>query len=74
MSTPTQYTFSHPEQGLSKEHIAFLERFYQTSDDPDASRQYADVFVKDGELVMMGKKVERQEGEWRCIYMSSFLT
>jgi len=59
----SQYSFSAPSQGLTKVHIAFLESFYRISDDPKASRQYADAFVGAGDLVMLGKKVSGQEGE-----------
>ena len=50
-------------QGLSTGHVAFLEQFYQISDDPKASRKYADAFVEAGDLVMLGKKVTGQEGK-----------
>lgn len=70
MSTPSEYTFAYPEQGLSPKHVAFLEQFYQTSDDPNGSREYADVFVEDAELVMMGKQVKGREGEWLCFSSS----
>jgi len=66
----SQYTFATPSQGLSTGHVAFLEQFYQTSDDPKASRQYADAFVRAGDLIMIGKKVTGQEGEFdvsRCL-------
>jgi len=60
----SQYTFATPSQGLSAGHVAFLEQFYQISDDPKASRKYADAFVEAGDLVMLGKKVTGQEGEF----------
>lgn len=64
----TQYTFAHPASSspaqLSKAKVNFLEHFYKLSDDPNASRQYADVFVDEGELVMMGKKVVGWEGRF----------
>jgi len=60
----SQYTFATPSQGLSTGHVAFLEQFYQISDDPKASRKYADAFVEAGDLVMLGKKVTGQEGEF----------
>lgn len=62
----TQYTFNHPTSSspsqLSQAKIDFLEHFYKLSDDPNASREYADVFVEKGELVMIGKKVVGREG------------
>jgi len=60
----SQYTFATPSQGLSAGRVAFLEQFYQISDDPKASRKYADAFVEAGDLVMLGKKVTGQEGEF----------
>jgi hypothetical protein len=59
----SQYTFATPSQGLISGQVAFLEQFYHISDDPKASRQYADAFVEAGDLVMLGKKVTGQEGK-----------
>jgi hypothetical protein len=64
----SSYTFNHPTTSspsqLSKAQVDFLEHFYQISDDPGASREYADVFVEEGELVMLGKKVVGQDGKF----------
>lgn len=63
----SSYTFDHPTSSspsqLLKGQVEFLEHFYKLSDDPNASRDYANVFVEDGELVMLGKKVVGWDGK-----------
>lgn len=42
----------------------YFEKFYETSDTPDAHETYADSFTKDATLVMASKKAVGRDGTY----------
>ena len=41
---------------------AFLQHHYNVSNDPDTHDEYTDLFTKDGEFSMNGKKAKGKDG------------
>lgn len=60
----SQYSAAVPGDGQVRPEIkAFFERFYEVSDTPDGHDDYADMFTKNGKLVMGPNGVEGRDGE-----------
>lgn len=59
----SQYAASVPADGSVKPEIkSYYERFYEVSDTPDAHSRYADMFTKDGKLIMASNEANGRDG------------
>lgn len=63
-STPTMssYASAYPNVEVDPAIKQYFEKFYQTSDTPDAHQQYADSFTNDATLIMASKKCQGNSG------------
>lgn len=60
----SQYSAAVPEDGQVRPDIkAFFERFYHVSDQPEGHEQYADMFTKNGQLIMASNSVAGRDGK-----------
>ena len=59
----TSYTAAGPADGTVKpEILKFYERFYEVSDSPSGHQDYADMFTKDGKIIIGTASATGTEG------------